>query len=628
MNLISIIGEFDTTLLNIVNEFKKELKNIILVFDTSTASKKNIAQYSKMLQHFKEKYQLAYSVSAEHIIDEDNVAKIDSLLDIVKSHPDTYLNISHALGSTSAYIGSKINEFDFKLISFNPYDNEYNVIDKMGFKNYPIMHKLMIIDFLESYGYEVRIKRDTLWVDQHKEDIYTIFEHFKQYREIRQLLSLKGQEQNKLYPTFKRLNIFDNDGNIKEKGYLEGGLFEDYVYLIVKELGFDDVLVGAEIIFDRIKDTNTLLNNEFDILAFKNNRLYLFECKFTKSFVLNDLIYKYMALKEYIKNDSKGVIVTYSPKISQHEKQPPEENSIKLARKKAQLFDLHVIRNILEKNQLKTELFKIVNPGYFFEEKKVSLPLKQKKFVYFLGGHDLEMNEIKLLLEHYQAKYFDKKLSWGAKVSDYKEELIQLKEGEIPVFIELEIDFKYQGEFENIDHHGPLSHFPSSLEQVAQRFNHPLTRFQQLVSINDKAYKIGLKRFGASSDEIKAIRYMDRQKQGVTENDEALALKSIETIKIKKEIPCIYSLTPHFSAVADLVDFQHYLIYDENKICVYTYKSKVIKKLFTPFIEKNNVYYGGKEQMFFGIKNNVLSKEQIENFLEKIVEKLTKKDKK
>lgn len=629
MTLISIIGEFDTALLNLVNEFKAEIKNIILVFDTSTASQKNIAQYAKMLQHFKEKYGLAYTLSTEHIIDEDDVAKIDALLSIIKNYPDAYLNLSHALGSTSAYIGSKIHAFHFKLISFNPYDNEYNVIDQQGFKNYPITHKVGMIDFLESYGYEVRLKRDTQWIEKHKEDIFTVFSHYKQYREMRTLPSLQGYEHYTLYPVLQRLNIFDDDGTLQNKGYLEGGLFEDYVYLIVKELGFDDVLVGAEIIFDKVHETHTLINNEFDILAFKNNRLYLFECKFTKSFVLNDLIYKYMALKEYMKNDSKGIIITYNPKINPTEKLPPEDFFAKMSRKKALLFDVHIVKNILEKNRLKEVLFKIIYPDCLHvKTTEPSLSLTKKQYVYFLGGHDLEMHEIKQLLEAHHAHYFDKNLRWGAKVSDYQEELARLKAGEIPVFIELEHDMPYKGKFENIDHHGALSHFPSSLEQIAQRLNHTLTRFQTLVALNDKAYKIGLKRFGATADEIQAIRYMDRQKQGVTQEDEALARQSVEAICFKEEIPCIYSLTPHLSAVSDLVDFKHYIIYTDDKLCVYTYKSKAMKKLFLPYIEKNQAYYGGSEQMFFGLKNNILTKAQIESFMEKIIEKLTKKDKK
>lgn len=630
MTLISIIGEFDTALLNMVNEFKAELQNVILVFDTSTASQKNIARYIKMLQHFKEKYSLKYTVLSECIIDEDDAAKIDTLLDIIQNYPDAYLNLSHALSSTSAYIGSKLHQFDFKLIAFNPYDNEYNVIDKNGFKNHPLKQSLSIIDFLESYGYEVRLKRDTQWIEKHKEEIFSVFSHYKQYREIRKLLSLKGHEHNTLYSILKKLGILDENATVTNKGYLEGGLFEDYIYLIVKELGFDDVLVGAEIVFDKIQETNTLINNEFDILALKNNRFYLVECKFTKSFVLNDLIYKYMALKEHIQNDSKGIIITYNPKISPNEKMPPEDFLVKMSRRKALLFDVHIVKNLLEKNRLKEALFQIIYPNSLHVKTTESSPpvLKKKKYVYFLGGHDLEMYEIKQLLEAHHAKYFDKNLTWGAKISDYQEELAQLKSDDIPVFIELEHDIAYQGIYENIDHHGALSHFPSSLEQIAQRLNHTLTRFQTLVAINDKSHKIGLKRFGATPDEIKAIRYMDRQKQGVTEKDEALARKSIEAIKIKKEIPCIYSLTPHLSAVSDLVDFRHYIIYTDTKLCVYTYKIKAMKKLFLPYLEKKEAYYGGSEQMFFGIKENVMSTEQIPLFIDKVIDKLNKKDKK
>ena len=43
--------------------------------------------------------------------------------------------------------------------------------------------------------------------------------------------------------------------------------------------------------------------------------------------------------------------------------------------------------------------------------------------LFLLGGQDLEMLEIKKLLERENIAYKDKNLKWGAKLSDYQNEL-------------------------------------------------------------------------------------------------------------------------------------------------------------------------------------------------------------
>lgn len=47
-------------------------------------------------------------------------------------------------------------------------------------------------------------------------------------------------------------------------------------------------------------------------------------------------------------------------------------------------------------------------------------------YIFFIGGYDLEMVEIRNMLQSHGCAFFDKKLSWGAKASDYKEELATL----------------------------------------------------------------------------------------------------------------------------------------------------------------------------------------------------------
>lgn len=79
----------------------------------------------------------------------------------------------------------------------------------------------------------------------------------------------------------------------------------------------------------------------------------------------------------------------------------------------------------------------------------------------------------------------------------------------------------------DIDHHlyrdsdrrNPLS----SIEQVAQITGTVLSRRQQLIAVNDRAYIRGMQAEGASKEEIDEIRRMDRAAQGLTEQDEMRA---------------------------------------------------------------------------------------------------------
>ena len=65
-----------------------------------------------------------------------------------------------------------------------------------------------------------------------------------------------------------------------------------------------------------------------------------------------------------------------------------------------------------------------------------------KSLVFFLGGHDLEMLTIRELLEKAApGRFHDKRLAWGARATEYKEEIgACLHRGETPVLVELKDD--------------------------------------------------------------------------------------------------------------------------------------------------------------------------------------------
>ena len=236
------------------------------------------------------------------------------------------------------------------------------------------------------------------------------------------------------------------------------------------------------------------------------------------------------------------------------------------------------------------------------------------KYIFFLGGHDLEMMTIREILEENNQKYIDKNLKWGAKLSEYKDKLAELQPGEIPVLIELTLDIPKPKNAIIIDHHNKKESKPSSLEQIAELSNIKLNRWQQLVAANDKGYIPAMKSISATEEEIKKIREADRKAQGVTEKDEKLAEESIKKLKTEEnEITVIRSLTDKFSPVTDRLygKTNRLLIYTDEELSYYGEGKKQIVEKYEKFIEEGKAYHGGGDSGFFGLVKGKWEKHEI-----------------
>jgi len=240
----------------------------------------------------------------------------------------------------------------------------------------------------------------------------------------------------------------------------------------------------------------------------------------------------------------------------------------------------------------------------------------KNKRVFLLGGHDLEMLEIKKMLQEAGEIFLDKELSWGAPLSAYKD---AFNDKDTFVGIELEEDISPPKHYVEIDHHGKNTHKLSSIEQVAELLDIKLNRWQKLVAANDARYISGLKQYCASDEEIEEIRLQDRAAQGVSKEDEKLAEKSIDEAG---DSFVIYALTPYFSAIADRVydKFTHYIIYNENTVVFYGFSiEKLLHFLSHKQISPKSYYYGGGEYGFLGIKKDFFTGDEIANIIKEFV---------
>ena len=143
---------------------------------------------------------------------------------------------------------------------------------------------------------------------------------------------------------------------------------------------------------------------------------------------------------------------------------------------------------------------------------------KTKPYLFVLGGYDLEMVEIRNLLENHDYSYLDAQLSWGASWDAYLNDSFHAalemaqKKSHLVVGIEL-ANFPKSSGYLSINHHNEHENNPSSIEQVAHLLDIGLNRWQKLVAANDKGWIPALEKFGASPEEINQIRSEDRKVQ-------------------------------------------------------------------------------------------------------------------
>lgn len=150
-----------------------------------------------------------------------------------------------------------------------------------------------------------------------------------------------------------------------------------------------------------------------------------------------------------------------------------------------------------------------------------------KTYEFFLGGDDAEMREIKKIAIAAGCIVHDKGLSWGAKVSDYKDHQFELRSRPTAVcgdpgidtaakaamykasinhryvIVELKEDVRIGNNVISIDHHGDRSGEPPAIIQVCNLLGITPTREQCLIGAMDAGYAHGLLAIGATTEEIR-----------------------------------------------------------------------------------------------------------------------------
>ncbi|MBK7931779.1 MAG: hypothetical protein IPJ98_31150 [Bryobacterales bacterium] len=214
--------------------------------------------------------------------------------------------------------------------------------------------------------------------------------------------------------------------------------------------------------------------------------------------------------------------------------------------------------------------------------------------------NDGETVEIARLLQSRGEHLLVSRQSWGASWANLEPELqqqirhFQAAHPGAPIYgIELAGPNPFGAT--DIDHHryadADRSHTLSSLEQVAAILKVKLDRWRTLVAVNDRGYIPALEAFGASPEEIAAVRLADRRAQGLTESDEQRARDDLRAARWqgrKVFVPCADRIT---SAHSDLLHGQagEMLLASPEELVYYGGRRRALEQMRFP----GNYWSGG-----------------------------------
>jgi len=306
MVLVSILGDFHSSIIPISYEFRDKITHHIIVYDDA---KSDIKEASRVIQGQKSLRELDSSVKFEIkpiIIDEDDYYSISGCIqkiqNIANSYDDIYINTTDGLSSIAIVLSNHFLDIGSKVIAYDRYDNTYNLHTSNGMQKHTIQNNLDIKTHLTMKGYRLQeqISKNTL--EFNKPYIYKLMSDTTRYKEFSDLLY--GQRLDDI------AGYTDIKTNLKTIGYtqqhkIQGAVFEEYIYNIIKDhFDFDDIQIGLKVEFDDD------VENEFDILMIKNNHLHTIECKFVNKLDGEHYVYKTYAIKDYLDDDGRAMILS------------------------------------------------------------------------------------------------------------------------------------------------------------------------------------------------------------------------------------------------------------------------------------------------------------------------------
>ncbi len=301
MVLVSIIGDFYSSVLPVFYEFKESITKHIIIYDNF---KNDTIAANKIIngtRNFNKRHNLNIQTIPRKI-DEDSYRAINEAIKYVANEvndpKELYINITDGLANIGLFFSEFFLPKGAKVLTYDRFDNEYNLLSSSTMHKYTIKNSMPIKEHLMLKDIEILSMQDTRFAHENEEKIAKYFERY--------------EGDGKMYAQ----EFGTNDELLNRRS---GELYEYYIYNLVRRLNVDDIAVGV-----KIKDRYGMLDfeNELDIIIQKNNHMHTIECKYIKNFSptsahareqgVGDILYKLDSVRQSLDEDANVFIVTNS----------------------------------------------------------------------------------------------------------------------------------------------------------------------------------------------------------------------------------------------------------------------------------------------------------------------------
>jgi len=305
MVLVSLLGDFHSSILPIFFEFKDKLDKHILVYDESRYDKEKFARILNGQKSYLDQKNSFELIPMK--IDEDNYESIlqayVKITSSTKNRKELYLNTTDGLSSVAIVLSNKLLANGAKVLSYDKYSNMYYIYKSDGMDRFQITNNLDIKNHLKLIGYKVLDFTEKRELDKRKDVILELTSDLADYKSFVDLLQNSSIHSVSGYGKYK--SLLESIDKLNDRFFIQGTVFEEYIYhLINDKCDTDDVMTGVKVEF------NTDFMNELDILMIKNNHLHTIECKLVNSLDGEHYVYKTDSVMDYLDDDGKAMILS------------------------------------------------------------------------------------------------------------------------------------------------------------------------------------------------------------------------------------------------------------------------------------------------------------------------------
>ncbi len=304
MVLVSVVGDFDSGILPVFYYHIEEIAVHLLVHDRKDAARAERLQAG--MRRFCEHH--GYDPLLMSIpYDEDSHDAVEALARTLLRHKGSrrlLFNPTEALSSTAVLLYGLLQPHGGIMVEYDRRENTLNYMQNGKIRSETVS-PMRITEhlMLKNVAYERR--GDMAQIHAREQAVAAMMRsssRFSRYRKAWHNRPKNGRPQG--YDDIE--NALEACGKFDDAAFIDGGIFEEYCYALLKTLPFDDVELGLRATF--YPDTPQAFVNEFDILCMKDNHLHIVECKFRNRVDGEALVYKYDSVMELIDEDAKAVL--------------------------------------------------------------------------------------------------------------------------------------------------------------------------------------------------------------------------------------------------------------------------------------------------------------------------------